>query len=137
MTRVLVVDDDVQVRNYLRMVLKSAAYEVAEAGNGDEALESFRRQRADVVLCDLFMPGRDGLEAIRQLRHEFADVRIVAMSGGALGGRLDLLPAADFFGAVALLPKPFDRVTVLATIERALGRPTIEHTGDPSSLLIA
>jgi CheY-like chemotaxis protein len=137
MTRVLVVDDDVQVRTYLRMVLKSADYEVAEAGNGDEAVEGFRRQRADVVLCDLFMPGRDGLEAIRHLRGEFADVRIVAMSGGALGGRLDLLPVADFFGAVALLRKPFDRATVLAAVERALCGPGIEHPDDPSLLVIA
>jgi Response regulator receiver domain len=75
---------------------------------------------ANLVLCDLFMPGGDGLETIRELRSEFPDVKVVAMSGGALGGKLNLLPAAEFLGAVAVLPKPFKVATALAAVERGL-----------------
>jgi CheY-like chemotaxis protein len=119
------------------MILTGAAYEVAEAGDGDEAVREFRRHRADLVLCDMFMPGRDGLEAIRALRAESAGVQIIAMSGGALAGKLDFLPAADFLGAVGLLRKPFDRATVLEAVERALATPSAEPPGDPSPLTFA
>jgi CheY-like chemotaxis protein len=131
MARILVVDDEAQIRAFLRMVLERAGYEVAEAGGGEEALQEMRRQHAELVLCDLFMPGGDGLQTIRALRCEFPDVKIVAMSGGALGGNVDLLPAAEFLGAIAVLPKPFNRVAALAAVERGLDHSAAELS-DPT-----
>jgi CheY-like chemotaxis protein len=134
MARILVVDDDPLVRNCLRMALQGAGYEVVEAGCRDHAIQEFRQQRADLVLCDLFMPGGDGLDTIRELRSEFPDVRVVAMSGGALGGRLNLLPAAEFLGAVTVLAKPFKLTAALAAVERGLSHSAAD-LADPQSLL--
>jgi CheY-like chemotaxis protein len=121
--RVLIVDDDVKVRAALRVLLETAGFEVVEAGDGQEGARAYRRQAADVVLCDLFMPGRDGLELIRDLRREFPGVKIVAMSGGGFKGTVDMLPVARFFGAASVLYKPFDQAAAVAALERILQAP--------------
>src|SRR6267378_6795934 len=80
--RILVMDDDELLRGALRVALEAAGYEVVEAANGDEGLRLQREQGADLVLVDIFMPERDGLEVIRALRAETPQTKIVAMSGG-------------------------------------------------------
>jgi CheY-like chemotaxis protein len=121
MARILIVDDDATVRSMLRDILEDAAFEVAEAADGVKGLQTYRRQRADIVLCDLFMPVADGFELIREMRSEFPDVKIVAMSGGGFGGKLDMLPMAKHFGVAEIFYKPFDAADVLATVKRVLG----------------
>jgi CheY-like chemotaxis protein len=118
---VLVIDDDVAVRAVLRDLLEMAGFEVVEASDGAEGIRTFRRQRADLIFCDVFMPERDGLETITELRRDFPGVKVIAMSGGGFGGSLDLLPVARALGAAAVLHKPFGRAAVLAAVERALG----------------
>jgi len=118
--RVLVVDDDEGIRFLCRTILQEAGFEVAEAGDGDDGLASFRARPADVVLCDIFMPGRDGLELIRELVQTFAGARVIAMSGGGFSGKFDLLPMAAKLGAIAVLRKPFDKEVLLAAIRAAL-----------------
>jgi CheY-like chemotaxis protein len=118
--RVLVVDDEAEVRAAVRAMLAGAGYEVAEAGDGAEAVRTLRRSPADVVVCDLFMHGKDGLELIRELRGGFPGVKVIAMSGGGADGALDLLPLALQLGASGVLYKPFDQVVALAAINRAL-----------------
>jgi DNA-binding NtrC family response regulator len=120
MVLVLVIDDDAKVRRICRLLLERAGFEVAEASDGETGLRAFRKRPADVVLCDLFMPGSDGLELIRGLHCEFPGVRVVAMSGGALVGTCDMLPVAQLIGAVEVLHKPFEKTAVLAAIKRAL-----------------
>src|SRR5205823_3446533 len=88
--RVLLVEDDDMVRQSLSLLPEDAGFWVAGATDGKEAVRSYRRTPADVILCDLFMPQRDGLEVIRELRREFPGVRIVAMSGGGFGGGMDM-----------------------------------------------
>ena len=102
-----------KVRETFRVMLERAGCEVAEAGDGEEGIRAFRAGRPDVVVCDLFMPGRDGLELIRDLRREAPDARIVAMSGGGFGDTLDMLPVAQRLGA-AVLYKPFTQAAALA-----------------------
>jgi DNA-binding NtrC family response regulator len=123
MTRILIVDDDANVRSMLREILGDAEFEVAEAADGAKGLRTLRQQRADVVLCDLFMPVADGFEMIREMQREFPDVKIVAMSGGGFGGKVDMLPMAKHFGVAEILYKPFDAADVLATIRRVLAVP--------------
>jgi CheY-like chemotaxis protein len=120
MTRILVVDDDSQVRATLRHLLEAAGHEVAEACDGLEAVRIFQAQRIDVVLCDLLMPKRDGLELIRDLRRASGPVRVVAMSGTPVVGDLDILHVAELQGAVGVLLKPFNSTVLLAAIERAM-----------------
>jgi CheY-like chemotaxis protein len=124
MPRVLVVDDSSFMRAWLRKVLGPAGFEVAEAEDGGEALRAFRRQPADVVLSDIFMPGQDGLELLRELHRDHPGVHIIVMSGGGLNGNLDLLPLARRLGAAAVLRKPFSPEAALAAVRKALGTTT-------------
>ena len=121
--RVLLIDDDESVRRLGRAVLAGAGYEVAEASDGREGVELYLRLGADVVVTDLFMPGRDGLEVIRELVAASPGVRIVAVSGGAYAGRVDLLDAARHLGAAEVLPKPYRVAELLAAVGRAAGSP--------------
>jgi CheY-like chemotaxis protein len=120
MARILVVDDEAPVRALLRAILAAAGQEVAEAADGAEGVLAYRRLCPDLLFCDLFMPGKNGLEAIRELSAEFPGVKAVAMSGGTAAAILHLLPTARRLGAAWLLPKPFDRKAVLAAVEHVL-----------------
>ena len=106
-TRVLVVDDDAGVRNFLRMLLELEGYEVATVRNGIEALEVQRSDPAVVVLTDIFMPDADGMETIVQLREEFPQTKIIVMSGGGSYRGADYLALAREIGAAKSLKKPF------------------------------
>ncbi|HZI22892.1 MAG TPA: response regulator, partial [Gemmatimonadales bacterium] len=82
MARILVMEDDPSFRNAVRVVLEAAGYEVIEAADGAVGLRLHREQGADLVLVDIFMPERDGLEVIRALKIEAPGAKIIAMSGG-------------------------------------------------------
>src|ERR1700733_6473018 len=106
--RVLIVDDDKGLRSLLRLVFEEAGYQVAEAGDGHEAIRLLRHQDADLILCDVFMQGMGGLDFLRQLNPTISGSKVVVMSGGGeFHGTVNLLPVASFLGAVAVLHKPF------------------------------
>ena len=117
MSRLLIADDNVDLRESLKLVLESVGYEVSLAPDGTRALEQQRRAPADVLITDIFMPDRDGLETITAFRREFPATRIVAMSGG--GVRVDgalYLETAEVAGADAVLRKPFDPDALLQVL---------------------
>jgi two-component system, chemotaxis family, chemotaxis protein CheY len=120
MARILVIDDDELLRRALRMALEEAGYEVAEAADGKAGLRLQREQGADLVLVDIFMPERDGLEVIRALRAEAPQPKIVAMSGGGRIGQIEVLGAAAAFGASRTLQKPFEPHELLTAIRELL-----------------
>src|SRR5437879_2409932 len=120
MTRVLVMDDDAMLRGAIRVVLESAGYDVIEARDGDAGLRLYREQGADLLLVDLFMPERDGLEVIRAVWAEVPGAKIIAMSGGS-NLKLDLLDAARAFGASRTLWKPFVPSVLLGAVRDLLG----------------
>ena len=105
--RVLVVDDDAGVRNFLRMLLELEGYAVVTVGNGNEALEAQRSDPAAIVLTDIFMPEAEGMETIVQLRTEFPQSKIIVMSGGGTYRGVDYLRLAQEIGAAKALKKPF------------------------------
>jgi CheY-like chemotaxis protein len=123
MARILIADDDGALRGLIRRTLEGAGHSVVEAGDGAEALQVCRREPIDLLLCDLFMPRREGIETIRQLRQEHPGVKVVAMSGGGSRGTTDLLPVAGRLGAVKLLRKPFGGPALLAAVDEALQAP--------------
>ncbi len=120
MTRILVIDDDALLRGAIRVVLESAGYEVLEAGDGNAGLRLHREPGADLLVVDLFMPERDGLEVIRAVRAEAPQAKIIAMSGGS-SLQLDLLDAAAAFGASRTLRKPFRPNALLTVVRELLG----------------
>ena len=115
--RLLVVDDDADMRLTLKLALELAGYSVDVAANGREAVELQRRQPADVLITDIFMPDADGFEAIDAFRHEFPQTKIVVVSGGAQFTKRDYLPDAELIGADATLQKPFEIDTLLGLLK--------------------
>jgi CheY-like chemotaxis protein len=119
MARILLIEDNDGLRPLLRITLEVAGHEVAEACNGDEGLRLYRECPPDVVVCDLFMPEKDGLETIRELRAS-GDVKIIAISGDGMmasGGMLDIARA---LGAAKTLSKPVYAETLLEALEEVL-----------------
>jgi CheY-like chemotaxis protein len=120
MATILLIEDNPTAREHFRLVLEGAGYRVVEAGNGKQGVSAFRREPADLVVSDLFMPEMDGLEAIRQLRKLCPTVKVVAVSGGGDYVHGDFLHHAGLLGAVALLSKPLEERDLLDAVRRAL-----------------
>jgi DNA-binding response OmpR family regulator len=120
--RVLVVEDDPSTQRALATILRQEGYTVIQARDGAEAIRLWRDSGADLVLMDLVMPDKDGIETIVELRASDPDIRIVAMSGGAGidNPRIDLLGDAKMLGAMLTIDKPFTPAEVIAVVRRAL-----------------
>jgi CheY-like chemotaxis protein len=122
MAQILVIDDEEGVRRAMAKVLVRAGHDVLEASDGKVALSLLRGQTPDLVICDLFMPEMDGVEVLRELRRDYPDLRVVAISGGAYQGKVQLLDVAKGLGAAAVLKKPFDLEQLLSVVKEQLGR---------------
>src|SRR3970040_954360 len=120
MARILVVDDEKDFRRIVSRMLTAGGHQVEEAGDGRQAIEAYRARPSDLVLVDLYMPDIDGVEAIIRLRHEFPDVRIIAVSGGGHLGQEDVLKIAAGVGAQATLTQPLAKQTLLKTVDEVL-----------------
>jgi CheY-like chemotaxis protein len=120
MTRILLIDDDDQFRGMLRQVLGKEGHEVVEARNGKDAITLFRGEPTDLVISDIFMPEQEGLQTICDLRREFPDVKIIAISAGGSGGSMNFLSAAQMFGAQRALWKPFDLEEFRRTVREVI-----------------
>jgi CheY-like chemotaxis protein len=116
--RILIVDDCPMARLALRSMLEGVGYSVSEAEDGDQIVRSGGRVQADLVLCDIFMPGRDGLEVMRELRRGSPGIKIIAISGGAFNGKMDMLQIALRLGAHEILYKPIAEELLLETVRR-------------------
>lgn len=114
--RILLAEDDADLRLALKLSLEAAGYTVAIAANAQEALAVQRREPAEVLVTDIFMPEGDGFEAIDAFRREFPATRIVVVSGGGQRGRADYLAAARLAGVDATLQKPFEIEVLLETL---------------------
>ncbi len=115
---VLVVDDNTDLGLTLKMALELEGFPTRLASTGSEALALQRRQPADVVLTDIFMPDSDGFELIATVRRDFPATRIVAMSGGGRRLKRDYLPSAELAGVDATLQKPFEIADLLALLRK-------------------
>lgn len=119
MNRILLVDDNLDLRQMLKEALEMAGFAVQEAANGREALEFRRQQPFRVLITDIFMPDADGFETMDSFRNEFPDTKIVAITGDARVSKYDYLEAARLIGAHATLHKPFEPDALIRTL-RAL-----------------
>jgi YesN/AraC family two-component response regulator len=120
MSRILVADDEAPIRELLRQALEMNGYEVVEAANGVETVKLFRENQIDLVITDIIMPDKEGLESIMDLKEIDPDVKIIAMSGG---GRLEphsYLQMAAKFGAKRVFQKPLSISLLLSTIKELL-----------------
>ena len=120
MPRILVIDDEEPVRTVLRQMLEKEGYRVEEAPNGAVGMKLLGDHPTDLIITDLFMPEKEGIETMIEVRKHFPQVKIIAMSGGGRAGALDLLPMAESFGALRTLAKPFERQELLAAVRAVL-----------------
>ena len=121
MPRILIADDQPDVRAVLARHLASAGYEVLEVADGRACLEVLRTTPVDLVILDIYMPDVDGIAVIAQAHREFPHVRILAISGGGTVPRDRTLEIAQRLGAARTLSKPFDRGDLLALVRELLG----------------
>ncbi len=123
MTHILVIDDEASVRALVRQVLEEEGYQVDEATDGEEGLAHLHATSVDMVITDIFMPNREGIETIRVLRQEYPHVKIIAISGGGKQSRMEPpLVEASVFGAHFTLAKPFTPQELLAAVKATLVR---------------
>ena len=115
---VLVIDDDAAMRMTLGRTLGQTGYDVITAANGNEGLEVCRTRAVDLVITDLFMPNKEGMETIIELRRNFPTTAIIAMSG--TGVVAPMLSTAQILGATKTLAKPFEPEEVLMAVEEVL-----------------
>ena len=116
--RVLVADDDADMRGWIREALESIGHNVLEAADGKSAIDFLKRETLDLVLIDLAMPEQDGIETIRLLRRQHPALKIIAISG-AFGE--SFLRIAKILGAAAALQKPIQLDKLLQTVQQLLG----------------
>jgi DNA-binding response OmpR family regulator len=120
MQKILVIDDDRLVRDTLVRVLERKGYQVLAAPDGWHGVEMFRRERPDLVITDIIMPEKEGLETIREIRGECSNAKIIAISGGARLGNMDYLEMAGKLGASEIISKPFDPTELVELVSRCL-----------------
>ena len=120
MARILVIDDEDRIRRLLRAALEMEGHQVLEARQGNEGLQMIRTTLPDLVITDLMMPDKDGLEVILALKREAPDLKVIAMSGGGKYKQMEPLLVAEPLGAFAAVRKPFDLDAMLETVKRAL-----------------
>lgn len=123
MPTILLVNDDDLRRDALHQTVVRAGYEMGDAADGTAALQAYHRQRRDLVITDIVMPGKEGLVTIRGLRAHDVAVKIIAISGGGLGRADDYLNLAQKFGATRILTKPFSGAEIVALVAEVLARP--------------
>jgi CheY-like chemotaxis protein len=120
MARVLVVDDQLEIRRVMLRLLEHAGHTTAEADGGAEGLRQITAQPADLVVTDLFMPDMDGLEFMREMARRRPGTRVIAVSGGGFMDAPSILAVASTLGAVRTLSKPFEAPQFLALVEEVL-----------------
>lgn len=120
MASILIVENDAPIRTLLRNILEADSHQVREAADGQIGLRLYRETPADLVITDLLMPERDGLEVTLALTQEFLDARVIAMTAATRDQ--NLLNVARLFGARRVIQKPFT-----PDIIRRVVRFTLDH----------
>lgn len=122
MARILVVDDDEQVRSMIKLTLERRGHLVLEAADGVQAIQAYDPARIDLVITDIVMPEKEGIETIMELRGIKPDVRIIAISGGGRISPQDYLKWARRFGVEHTFTKPVDREQLLRSVDELLAQ---------------
>ena len=107
MARVLVIDDEASIRKLLRSILELDGHEVEEADDGSSGIKKYRQNPSDLVITDLIMPEKEGIETIVELKREFPRLKVIAVSGGGVVGPSTYLKMAQKVGADRVFEKPF------------------------------
>ena len=120
MALILIIDDDGQIREMLKKTLEREGYDVITAVDGIEGIRTYLENSVDLIITDIVMPRKEGLEIIQYFQSHYPEAKIIAISGG---GRLEpenYLCLAERFGAWRTLSKPIERAELLKIVQEAL-----------------
>ncbi len=120
MAYILVIDDNPEFRDILRSHLEANGHRTVLAGDGEQGLALLEREAIDIVLTDILMPQRDGLEVLRETRRRWPGLPVIAISGGGWIKATELLGMAERLGADKVLQKPVRRDDLIRAVDDAL-----------------
>lgn len=123
MPRILVIDDEPLIRSTVVTMLTREGFSVEEASDGVAGIAMFHKNPPDVVITDIFMPNKDGIEVVKELKRSCPRTKIIAATGGGHTRMMEVASAAKLLGADHILHKPFERESLLAAVNAALGTP--------------
>jgi DNA-binding response OmpR family regulator len=122
LARILIIDDEDLLRETIAQVLGDAGFDTREASDGEQGIAEFRKSPSDLVITDILMPTKEGIETIRELRRISSGVKIIAMSGGGNLLKTSYLDVARQLGANVVLKKPFEMRALLDAVNTCLER---------------
>ncbi|WP_291327726.1 response regulator [Desulfovibrio sp. UCD-KL4C] len=120
MSRILVVDDDPISRQILRAMLEKEGHVISEAEDGVKAVNNYDKGSVDLVITDIFMPEKEGVQTVRELIKENPEVKIIAVSGGSSSANYDSLDWIKMFGVKYTFTKPFNSKAIISAIDDLL-----------------
>ncbi len=120
MPSILIVDDNEQVCGVLREAFERAGYLVTTAPDGNQGTLSYRENPTDLVILDILMPEKEGLETLIELRRDFPSIKVIAISGGSERAHVNLLDLAKRLGALHTVKKPFEMKTLVNLADSVL-----------------
>ena len=120
--RILVADDDPSIRRTLQIGLEKAGYEVLEARDGEEAARLWRENGVDLIIADIYMPNKSGLQLIMELRAHNSTIPVIAMSDGGRNHNLNPMIYSEVLGSVRTIGKPFSLEDMVAMVKQELDK---------------
>ena len=120
MARILIIDDESVIQDLLVDMLEREGYETITASDGKEGMRIYRENPTDLIITDLIMPKKEGIETIMELRRDFRDVKVIAMSGGGMNDSDTYLQIAKTIGVEKTLAKPFNRKELLRAVQELI-----------------
>lgn len=120
MKKILIIDDEPSIRNLIITLLTREGYQVLEAQNGEEAIEVYHKDNPDLIITDIVMPGKEGLETIRSIKEDDPDLPIIAISGGGLNDGSIYLNLARKLGALRTFTKPIENAELIKSVHEIL-----------------
>lgn len=120
MAKILVIDDEPSILLMIKKMLEKAGHEVDMALNGREGMELFEENKPDLLITDIIMPEKEGLETIFELRRKYPELKIIAISGGGRIGPEEYLPGAKLLGANMVFQKPLDQKEFMKAVSLLL-----------------
>ncbi|MCD6201173.1 MAG: response regulator [Bacteroidales bacterium] len=120
MQRIIVIDDEPYILLMLKKMLEKEGYEVDMATNGVEGIELYHKNGANLIITDIVMPEKEGLETIMNLKGENPDLKVIAISGGGRVDSREYLHSAQLLGAEKIFPKPFKKDEIVRAVKELL-----------------
>jgi CheY-like chemotaxis protein len=120
MAKILIVDDEISIRKMLTLLFEREGYEVKDACDGKQGIVRAKEFEPDLIITDLLMPEKEGLETIKEIRQTNPDIKIIAISGGGIIQPEMYLHLAEKVGANLSFTKPVDTATLLLGVKRLL-----------------